>query len=180
MVDRVQFSPSIGNKNLNELAASRKSEEAVISTVGGPGAVSGAQKAPDLEPLDGSGAAHESSLSNVEKAVKQQQELNSLTLSVRRAVQERPDTQQLIRDSVGDFIEEFQPTPVEGASGESNAPEIDVPGLGSGGGEIESVQAAEQAPTPEVPKTGSAPSVTPESGGDEVSGARGEVVDVVT
>ncbi len=176
MVDRVQFSPSVGKKNLNEPAASRKSEEAVISTVGGPGAVSGEQKAPKQELLVGPSTARESQRSPAEKAQDQQRELNSLTLAVRRAVKEHPNTQELIRESIGAFLEETQ-----------LASEINVPGSGSaaplaelGGREIESVQAVEQAPAPEVPKTGSAPSVTRDLGGDNLSGARGEVVDVVT
>ncbi len=110
--------------------------------------------------------------------MEQQKELNSLTPGVRRAVANAPDTLELIRESVGDFIEESRPDPIGGGSGEAYVPEIHV--AGSGDIEVEPVQSAESAPAPEVPKTAPPPALEQDSGGDDTDGPRGEVVDVVS
>ena len=164
-MDRVQFSPSAVNKNLSEPAAPRRSEQAVFATPGGP------------EPVE-SNAVQDGPSSPVEKAQEQQMKLNSLTLAVRRAVTDTPDTQELIRESVGQFFEENSPKPAGSGSGEAYVPEINIPGTGEI--EVELGQPAESAPAPEVPKTEPPPAVKQDSGGGDTDGPRGEVVDIVS
>ncbi len=178
-MDRVQFSPSVGNKNPSGLSVSKSPGKSPVSTTGESGAASGAPVAPESEaPLIESSAAHDNPNSPGQRAMEQQKELNSLTPAVRRAMANAPDTLELVRESIGDFISESKPEPIEGGSGEAYVPEIHVPG--SGEIEIEAIQSAESAPAPEVPKIAPPPAVEQDSGGDETDGARGEVVDVVS
>jgi hypothetical protein len=176
-MDRVQFSPSAVNKNSSEPATTKRSEQAVFATPGGPEAASGAPAAPTSESVK-SDVAQNGPSSPMEKAQEQQRKLNNLTLAVRRAATETLDTQELIRESVGQFFEENSPMPAGSGSGEAYVPEIDMPG--SGEIEVELAQPGESAPAPEVPKTEPPPTVKQDSGGGDADGPRGEVVDIVS
>lgn len=194
MVERAQFSPSVGGKNLDELVASRKSVQKVISSVGGPGAVSGSPRSPrpDPEPmLAESDAAKENRLSNAEKALEQQRELNSLTPSVRRAATADLSGQESIREVLGDFLEESladatEPAgeggPISGEISVPELPELNMPGSGGSGVDVAPIQTAESSPAPAVPEVRPPPQATGDSGSDggDLSGPRGEVVDVVS
>jgi len=160
MVDSVQFSPSRGNNNSGEFSASRSTKNSPISSADGDYGVS---KAPEPEAAE-SRSAEASSHSPVQTAAEQQQELNNLTLSVRRVVAEGSNTLELVRESVEHYLDESKVEPAEGGS-------VEI--------ETAPVPSAESAPPPEVPKI-APPTVEQNSGGGEPDGARGEVVDVVS
>lgn len=166
-MDRVQFSPSVGNKNLSEPATPQRPEQAAT-----------APAAPAPEPVE-SDVAQDGPRSPVEKAQEQQRKLNNLTLAVRKAVREAPNTQELVRESVGQFIDENGPDPAEKGSDEAYVTEIKIPGSGDTL-EIEPAQSPESAPAPEVPKVEVPPAVEQDSGGGDTDGPRGEVVDIVS
>lgn len=173
MVDSIQVSSSVGNKNYSEPAAPQRPEKAPNSAAG-PGAAYGAPSAPEPESaVPESGSAQGSGPSPAESALDQQNKLNNLTLSVRRAVTNAPSTLELVRESVGQFIDQNNPVPSGGGSGEAYVPEIDMPGSG----DLESIQ---PAPAPEVPKSAPPPVADQDSGGGGADGPRGEVLDVVS
>jgi hypothetical protein len=178
-MDRVQFSPSAGNENLSKRSVSKSSEKSPTSPAGGSGAAYGAQQTPEAgsEPIE-TGVQQNGPRTTVEKAQEQQRKLNNLTLAVRRVVKNPPDTQEMIRESVGQYFEESSLDSREGGSGEVSVPEINMPG--SSGSDVESVQPPESAPAPEIPKTAPPPAVERDSGGGDADGPRGEVVDVVS
>lgn len=180
MVDRVQNSPSIGNKNQSEPSVSKYSKQSVISTAGGPGEISGVPEAPVAEPVVAeSNTARKNRRSPAEKAQDQQRILNSLTVAVKREVAKGTNTQELIRESVGDFLEENQPNPDvstgdfgRGESYDASAADVSMPSLNE--------SEAASPPAPEVPKTEPPPAVKRDSGGGDRDDVRGDVVDVVS
>lgn len=177
MVDSVQSSPSVGKKNYSETAAPRRPEKAVTSTAPGTGAAYGAPSAPESKSPEPksieSGSAQGSRPSPAESALDHQNKLNNLTLSVRKAVANGPSTLELVRESVGQFIDQSNPVPSGGGSGEAYVPEIDMPGSG----DFEPIQ---PGPAPEVPKTAPPPAAEQDSGEGGTDGPRGEVLDVVS
>ncbi len=172
MVERVTNSPQVGGRNLDELVASRQSNQSLINSVSGPPASSVARSTPSPEPPTvperSTPSPAEQTNELISRARQRRQQLEAASPNIRNAAQST-DTSAQVRQLVGDALDNFS------TGGNLPAPAVESSASQAG---VAATPAATGQDTarPEISPPAEAPEAT--GGGAEFQAGAGIEIDV--